>query len=753
MIDEIKIKNVATYGPTEEKLTNLKKINFLYGANATGKTTISRVIADESYCHGCIIKWKGEEKLETFVYNRDFIENNFNQSTELKGIFTLGEDDKNIISKISRAQNELNSIQSNIGTLKTTLEGEEGNKGKREDLAGLEGDFEKKCWDLERKHKNKFRDAFTGFMGRQADFKNKLISEFKTNTSAAVSLPELEKKAETIFGEAPQKATPLAPLNNVNLLAHESNTIMSKKIIGKSDVGIAALIEKLGNSDWVRQGRQFYDPKTSHTCPFCQQKTHLSLENYLNDYFDETFAADTAAISKLHSEYTADSEQIQQCIQMLIINPPKFFNTEKLQAESDILDSKIQTNIQRIKKKRNESSQPIMLDSLQGALAKVNTLIEEANIAINENNTMVDNLELEKTELTGQVWRCLLDYEIKDDLATFNRNKAELEKAIKSLEDQIVAKTREKQTKEHDIQLLERKGTSIQPTIDKINNCLREFGFTGFTLVKSDQNRFYKIQRPDGSSAKETLSEGEKSFICFLYFFHLLKGSESETGITSNRVVVFDDPVSSLDSDILFIVSTLIKSLFNQAENKNGLIKQVFILTHNVYFHKEVSFNSKRQQDKCLKEETFWTVRKIKQESKIQRHEKNPIKTSYELLWSELRNSDPDNLTIQNTMRRIIESYYIIQGNVSPDEICQYFEGLEKSICHSLFFWLNDGSHSTYDALYISIDNLMVEKYKKVFAQIFRKTNHIGHYNMMMGIEPTGIEVSGVGSPKKESPN
>ena len=262
---------------------------------------------------------------------------------------------------------------------------------------------------------------------------------------------------------------------------------------------------------------------------------------------------------------------------------------------------------------------------------------------------------------------------------------------------------------------------------------LKSFGFDGFALVKSERERFYKIQRPDGSDAKETLSEGEKSFVTFLYFYHLLKGSESESGMTSDRIVVFDDPVSSLDSDILFIVSNLIKGLFDEVRSRSGTIKQIFVFTHNVYFHKEVSFNPRRSADQRLKDETFWTVRKANQQSKLRSHNTNPIKTAYELLWIEVRNPDRDNLSIQNTLRRILENYFKILGNVDPDRICEKFDGKEKLICRSLFSWVNDGSHFAHDSLYVSIDNSMVENYLSVFKRIFKKTDHLAHYNMMMG--------------------
>ena len=92
MIEKIQICNVATYGATSEELIDLKAINFVYGSNGTGKTTISRVIADCDSHADCTLAWKGSTPLELLVYNRDFVERNFNQPDKLKGIFTLGEE-------------------------------------------------------------------------------------------------------------------------------------------------------------------------------------------------------------------------------------------------------------------------------------------------------------------------------------------------------------------------------------------------------------------------------------------------------------------------------------------------------------------------------------------------------------------------------------------------------------------------------------------------------------------------------------
>ena len=425
---------------------------------------------------------------------------------------------------------------------------------------------------------------------------------------------------------------------------------------------------------------------------------------------------------------------MQKTFQVLLNIPSDFWDVEKFQSKSNLVDSKFRINIQRIEAKQREPSKPIKLESLEDILDAITQLVGDANDAIKKHNKVVSNLEKERAELKGQVWRYLLDHEIKVELVNFKQKKSNLKKAIDNLEQQIKKEEAKQQQKQLEIQLLEKNATSIQPTIDRINGFLESFGFTGFALAKSSKDRFYKIQRSDGSDAKETLSEGERSFITFLYFYHLLKGSESENGIMSDRVVVFDDPVSSMDSDILFVVSTLIRDIFAEIKNGNSQIKQVFVLTHNVYFHKEVSFDSKRHGDNCLSNKTFWTVRKSNSVSTITRHQKNPIKTSYELLWSALKVENRDNLLIQNTLRRIIEYYFRLLGRFNYDDILEKFgDGVDKQICGSLFAWINDGSHSAHDSLYVTIDDSQIDKYLDIFKRIFVVTDNIAHYNMMMG--------------------
>ena len=733
MIESIHIKNEASYGSTPESMTDLSKFNFVYGSNGTGKTTISRIIADETAYSDCIVTWRAGNKIETLVYNRDFVERNFNEPKELKGIFTLGEKDKETLDKITSAKSELSDIANTIDTLKKTLLGENGNGGKKGDLATLEDEFKEKCWVLKQKYDEKFKDVFTGVRGRKQDFKDQLLLESSKNSSTAVPLEKLAIKAKTVFGETPQTESLLSFSGHEVLLNHESNTILQKKIVGKTDVDIAAMIKKLGNSDWVKKGRDFYEAN-DNICPFCQQETSVSLAQSLTDYFDEAFEKDTSAVDNLFAAYKSNSKGLQEELQTLLERPSKFLSLEQIEPAKDLLDSKIQLNIQLIEEKQKELSKVVALHSLKDILIDIKNVIDSTNVEIRNHNRLAENLGMEREALKKEFWKYLLDNEIQTDLADYTKKKQALNKAIESLNQQIAKKSKEKNDKEMEIRRLEKDTTSIQPTIDAINGLIKSFGFQGFELAQSKRERFYEIQRPDGTDAKATLSEGEKSFVAFLYFYHLLKGSVSESGTTTNRVIVFDDPVSSLDSDILFIVNSLIRDLFEEVRIDSGTIKQIFIFTHNVYFHKEVTFNLKRAADKKLNEETFWTVRKSDQQSKIQEHKRNPVKTSYELLWMDVRNTDHRSvLSIQNTLRRILEYYFKFLGNVDQDDILAKFEGREKLLCRSLFSWVSAGSHSAQDDLYASIDEATIDNYLNIFKQIFEKTGQIAHYKMMMG--------------------
>jgi wobble nucleotide-excising tRNase len=732
MLQTILVAGQATYSAGGQSLGPCKEINFIFGSNGSGKTTISRVIADPASYPASGLTWVDGPELERLVYNSDFVEQNF--TLTLKGIFTLGEESAETLAKIDAAKAKQQEEEAELHKLEGTLKGPDGSTGKEGDLRALRSRFEDTCWEIKNRHDVHFRDAFEGFRNSKARFFDKVLAEQSSNQAALCDLDDLKARAGSVFQKGLARQARVVVPDFGDLLGLEQAAVLSKAVIGKSDVNLSALIARLGNSDWVKQGRVFLD-RSGNVCPFCQQDLLTDLTSDLNDYFDETYAADMAAIDRLQSSYDTYSSGILRRLKDITAAGNTFMDSEALHADIDRLEQRIELNKRQIERKKKEPSAAVALKGLAELADSIVARMKETNTRIDQHNSLVDNITAERAKLVAEAWRYVLD-ESKGAIAAYLNDRSDLDKAIIGIGKAIEVRKAKLAGINSDIAELERSITSVEPTVKEINGILGSFGFTSFKLATAgEQRNLYKLVRQDGSDALKTLSEGERSFIAFLYFYHLIRGSVSASGTTGDRIVVFDDPVSSLDSDVLFIVGALIKRVLDDTSAGRGQVKQVFVLTHNIYFHKEVSFDPKRGQE-CRTHETFWIVRKQNDASILTSYNYNPIKTSYELLWSEVRNSNRSTLTIQNTLRRILEGYFKLLGNMDRDEIVAKFVGQEKQICGSLFSWVNDGSHATHDDLYISADDSIVDRYLDVFQKIFEKTGHIGHYEMMIGSVP-----------------
>lgn len=238
-----------------------------------------------------------------------------------------------------------------------------------------------------------------------------------------------------------------------------------------------------------------------------------------------------------------------------------------------------------IQQKIDSPSTPITIDPIVPVLKQIDDVIDGFNKKITENNKIIEKQDLYKTECKELIWNFLVSHLITK-IEAYQKNHNGLQRGIQNLT--IKLKTQQEKIAQLEKNIINKEAqlTSVLPTVDAINQILSGFGFDGFSLAENPTNPgTYKIIRPDGSDAKQTLSEGEYNFISFLYFYHLCYGSHTNSGIKRGKILVIDDPISSLDSNVLFIVSTLIKSIITHCRNNEKGIKQIFILTHNVYFH------------------------------------------------------------------------------------------------------------------------------------------------------------------------
>jgi wobble nucleotide-excising tRNase len=731
MIKSISIKQIATFDNDGTIVDNLKKVNFIYGANGSGKTTISNFLynSEDIKFENCNLDWENEE-LKTLVYNKEFRDRNFGNG-KLGGVFTLGEATADEIKEIEEKVTALVELKKEGLTKRKTLDGV---SNKKKELIVAFNEF---CWStIYKKYEDTFKDAFVGFLNKEK-FKNKILSENTNNVLDLKTIKDLKEKSKTIFGERPQNLTIINLISFSRIIEIEKYDIWNKIIVGKADVDIAKLIQKLNINDWVNQGSNYL--QEDETCPFCQEKTiSEDFRIQLNSFFDKEFVEDTKTIKKLREEYTLlTSNLINELNQIEITQKSEKNNKLDLESFSALLktlDSQIVANKELLSNKVKEPSRNIDLISLEEQFKLISDIIENANSEITKNNLIVINYNFERKNLIKHIWKYCID-EFSVQIAKFITDKNGFDTGITALKLQLQGKLDTYGTLDAEIKTLSKNVTSIQPTIDEINRLLLNYGFINFKIVPATDDRFYQIQREDGTIAEKTLSEGEITFITFLYYLQLTKGGISEETVNDERILVIDDPISSLDSNVLFIVSTLVREIAKEIKSDIGNIKQLILLTHNVYFHKEVSYEglNRKGAKSC-----FWILRKKNNKSIIHSYaEQNPIQSSYELLWREIKEWEHNSgITIQNTMRRILENFYSILGNKRDDFLINKFETPEdKIICRSLLSWTNEGSHTLPDDLYIEAPDDTIGKYIEVFKNIFFYTENKGHYLMMMGIE------------------
>ncbi|WRG09383.1 AAA family ATPase [Helicobacter pylori] len=740
-ISQISLKKVATFDENGASFKDLNSINFIYGANGSGKTTTSSFLKNlaengiEDKFANSKIAWYNNESLKIEVYNKQFKEEQLRNS-QVKGIFTLGKKTNENLEKIEIKKESINKENEKKIKNEASLQVLTQKKEKEEK------DFADRCWEkLYKKNEEDFKETLEGFK-RKEKFKEKILKEFKNdehNESEIVRLEELKEKIGIVFSENQTELVSLE-CNLTDFDSIENHSIWEQKVVGSGGVAIADLIKKLSNENWVAWGREYI--KENSICPFCQKETITEeFKKQLESYFDTNYQESTETIKKMKEDYTNKTDEMLERLDEIVETEQKNqqtkLNTEIFKRIIETLKSKINGNRQKMLDKSKEMSRNFKLDSTKNEIDAIKDLIKKANEQIANYNEMIKDIEKQKKICKEQTWKFLVN-EFKSDIQEYNKKYCGLEKGIKKLKNEISENQEKIERLENEIKELEKNMISIKPIVNEINTLLKGYGFTNFSLACTEDEKSYRIQREDGQLVGETLSEGEVTFITFLYYYHLAKGSLKENDISKNKVLVIDDPISSLDSNILFIVSVLVKDLMKETMEEKTNIKQVIILTHNTYFYKEITLESdlKRYQG----EYSFWIIKKDNNVSKIKDYKENPIKNSYELLWQEVKQAKENNaswVSLQNVMRRIIEYYFRILGGFKHnDSLSECFKNIEeKRVCNSFISWFNDGSHGISDGLFVQSQDTSIETYLKVFEKIFEITGHEAHYKMMMGIK------------------
>lgn len=419
----------------------------------------------------------------------------------------------------------------------------------------------------------------------------------------------------------------------------------------------------------------------------------------------------------------------------------------------------------------------VKIEDIDTVVAELDAIIDQINKRIKNNNDGVAAKKDTKIKCERMLWEYLA-FLVKDEREDYKRKDAVLAEAQQRIEIDKSKKCQQLLDKDAEIKSEGGKTVNTDEAFKSINAMLIDSGFQGFSLRKKPgTNNRYEVIRDGGVPVKK-LSEGERNFIAFLYFYHLVRGSgKADADIsgtngnlqdatdTRDKIVVIDDPVSSMDSSTLFIVSSMIREMISVCHNNIALlnpdiggnyIKQIFILTHNAYFHREITYNQVDFYDSV----SFFMIRKSDNQSSItlcvdrakelSKEDKNvnPVQNAYMALWAEYKELQ-SSIPLLNVIRRILEYYFM--------ELCGYQgQGIRNTILkqHKVDFVTKrpDGTiddrdyHLAYSMLsYIDNDysfidgfNLVQEvadpdQYRKVMKKIFEKMGQSQHYKMMYG--------------------
>lgn len=751
-IEKITLNAATFHGVTVEPTL----INFFYGNNGTGKSTVARAIhGDEG------LVWQSGKTVADYsvlVYNQEFIDANFRNYGELKGVFTIGEQNNAILAEVSDKIAQ-RAVQEKLNGENTTAK-----EQKESQRNGLLTSFQESCWNRVKAIREEF-DATQGGFKRKAQFADKVL---QTTNPVQHDVGELRTLYETAFDPNATTYREFQPTGaTTKLKGSRGNELLGKSITSSSDTPFSDFIKAINATDWIRQGHEHYTGTSDGRCPYCQRELPDDFEDEIAACFDGQYQTDIDDLRLFQEAYISDMQDFLCVLNGNLQNVFPRLDLTEYKAKLALLEKTIEFNIQRIADKLKEPSTAVTLGNVKSQRDEINIIIEGFNKQIQANNDIVGAKRQKQSECVTKVWE-LIAFTLQNEVSSYKARRRTFDDDITALMILITDGAKVSRDLSNEIAELNKRIVSTAPTIKSMNDLLRDSGFQGFTLrEKRGVPNAYEVVRHDGTVATN-LSEGERNFIAFLYFYHLVRGAHADNEVSKDKIVVVDDPVSSMDSNVLFIVSTLVREMvsvcFNNAEYREheqdvqgDYIKQIFILTHNVYFHREITYNQ-TSRFHCV---SFFMVNKASNNSSIrlcvrqsikaptEQENFNPVQNSYAALWSEYREVDTM-IPLMNVIRRILEYYFMqlcgyddknIRKRVLEEHKDRFAEvpaeGLPDytryHLATAMLSYIGANSVGFSDGLNYVDDCASINHYRVVFKLIFEVLEQEQHYKMMMG--------------------
>ncbi|NDP28638.1 MAG: AAA family ATPase [Flavobacterium sp.] len=596
-------------------IATFKDINIIYGRNYSGKTTISRIV--RALETGKISnKYENPEfevsirdtaditqasltahSKKVRVFNEDFVRDNLrfiaNPDESINPFAILG-GNATIESEISALKDELGTSTEGAET-GFYLELKNAKAIEQTSSQAYNGANQTLTQQLSNKathnpdgikYKSEiFGDQNYNIRSLKADIDSVLKTSFSPLTD-----PE-KTEALSLLKEMVNEDVRSIPKASINLKElSEKVKLLVTKPISSSDK-IEQLVRDSILNRWVKEGRQLHKDKLNN-CSFCGSNITAARWKELDCHFDEES-------EKLESEIDDLINHIEQHVEDLNTWPNIRKSAFYIKYHKDLerLIAFSQYSIEIIKLELNKLKGQLQTRKDDLLNPKAYSQILDYSKRLNWSWAIFENLRLKANDFSSSLGteqsnaKKLLRLREVSDFANTIQYSSEVSK-INNLKSIAETKAQERteivekiQAQTERIEEKERLMNDEEKGALKVNEYLNNFFGHDFltlqALEEPDQFGDKKIRFEIIRSGKRAhhLSEGECSLISFCYFMAKLEDIETKGG---KPIIWIDDPISSLDSNHIFFVYSLINSEIIAKDD----FEQIFISTHNLDFLK-----------------------------------------------------------------------------------------------------------------------------------------------------------------------
>lgn len=733
MITEITMNGVASYKqPTT--LHTEKLVNLIYGLNGTGKSTLSEFLrhSEDAFYEHCSLNPKiNEDEEEILVYNDKYVQDVFYEKDDFKGIFTISQENAEAYKKIE-------SLRERRQYLQNQQKINEEEKKKREEVhqkAYLT--YINSIWKIKQDYAGGDRVleyCLRGYMGSKETLAKAIWDTPAPKTDIIDSIETLKSEASILERAEGMSPISLLPEYTCPELIPSDLKLLEDVITGNKDSRVSRLIDKLNASDWVKQGLT-YD--SQDVCPFCQRPYNDdSILNEIKGYFSHDYEV---AIQRIHEI----QEKIVAHRDAAISLEGKYDEIECIKLEKDKylrtfnqFFTALNQCVDIVQDKEKNPGKSVKIPDIVPVLQELNQVIMISNDLIKAFNQKVTSIKQQRELIKDKFWK-RMRWENDSEVKRYEQAKKDFDTYI---EGQYKAKANtignqlESVTDELQREML--KVVNIEEAINHINGMLIDMGITDFKIAKTqDDEEFYHIVRDTNNGPVfKTLSEGEKVIISFLYFLESCRGLQSKTDTKKKRIIVIDDPISSLSHMYTYNVGRLIWRIcypsIKKSRNDCSLLEQpfeqIFVLTHSLYFFYELI---ELDSDKRHFYQNLFRLKKTKDGSQIEEMHYNDIQNEYQEYWSIINNPQEHPALIANCMRNVLEYFF---GFVEGKELSAIFscEAMKDPKYQAFKRFINRESHSIPINL-SDFKEFDYDLFLEALSMIFQDNGYERHFNTM----------------------